>query len=145
MSRRASRRPAAADLAAGLTTLSGLTLTIDGTGTFPTGQITSFVNSTLNLSAGTPSFADLSNLNGSNVTVSGGANLTMPVLTSYIGLPANYVTTTLEATGAGSILNLPILTTLSSYSSNNDGVAVNALAGRCHAAEPDRDRGRHRH
>ena len=123
-------------LAPDLTTLSGLTLTIDGTGSFPTSQITSFTNSTLNLERRHAQFRRLVQSEWFQRDRQRRSSLTLPALTSYIGLPANYVTTTLEATGAGSILNLPNLTTLSSYSSNNDGVAVNALAGvmsRCRA------------
>ena len=117
------------DLAAGLTALSGLTLTLDGTGSFPASQLASFTNGTINITGGTSSFAALTDLDGSNVTISGGAALNLSALTSYTGAAASEVNTTLEATGAGSVLDLSNLTTLSSTLGVDSGVAVEALAG----------------
>ena len=94
-----------------LTTLDGLTLTVDGADSFPSDQITSFTNGTLNVSGGTPSFAALSDVDGSNITVSGGATLSLPLVTGYTGS-----STTLEATGTGSALDLSNLT---SYAGSN--------------------------
>ena len=56
----------------------------------------------------TLSLPDLSNIDGSNVVVSGGSQLALPALTS-ITSGLNY-TETFEATGSGSRLSLPALT-----------------------------------
>ena len=58
-----------------------------------------------------------------------GATLSLPTLTSYTGAAASEANTTLEATGAGSVLDLSNLTTLSSTLGVDSGVAVEALAG----------------
>ena len=117
------------DLAADLTALSGLTLALDGTGSFPASQIASFTNGTINITGGTSSFAALTDLDGSSVIVNGGASLTLLGLTSYTGSTAYQATNTLEATGAGSVLDLSNLTALSSALGADSGVAVQALAG----------------
>ena len=65
--------------------------------------------STLTVSGGSPSFAGLTAINGSNIYVSGGVNLTLPSLTEYTG--GSGYSTTLEASGAGSVLDLPNVTT----------------------------------
>ncbi len=90
-----------------LSTLEGMNLTIDSASSFPSDQITSFTNGTLNVAGGVPGFADLSDIAGSNITVSNGAKLSLSLITGYAGSG-----TTLEATGAGSVLDLSKLTSI---------------------------------
>ncbi len=136
-------------IGSGLTSLNGVNLTLDGTGTIATAQITSFTNATLSLSAGTVSLPvladgynssfkvsgaatvtlpDLSDGDDTTFLVSGGASVTLPVLTSYTG-PAN-AGNTLEATGTGSVLSLPDLTTITEDTTEYGSYTnVEALAG----------------
>ncbi len=112
-----------------LATFANVNLTIDGTGTLSTSQITSFTNATFTMTGGTLALpSGLTNVNGSTFLVSGGAALSLPGVTSYIGQTGS--TTTLEAKGAGSTLTLANLTSLtedtSSYGSRN---YIEALAG----------------
>ena len=92
-----------------LTSLSDVLLTIDGTGTQDTAQITSLAGDTLTVTGGSPSFAGLATIDGSNINVSGGVSLTLPGVKEYTG-GINY-STTLEASGAGSAPDLPNVTT----------------------------------
>jgi hypothetical protein len=94
-----------------LTSLTNVAVTVGGT-----------TGSGMNLSWG------LTSINGSNVTVSGGASLSLPSLTSYTGR-AGY-TTTLEATGTGSKLALAGLTSVMVDTTNNNSqVDFEALSG----------------
>ena len=65
-----------------LTSLNGVNLILDGTGTIATAQIASYKAGTLSLSGGTLSLTGLTNSNGSSFEVSGGASLTLPGLTN---------------------------------------------------------------
>ena len=65
-----------------LTTLSDATLTLDGTSTTTTSQLTSIVNGTINLSGGTPSFNNVTDINGTSLNVTGGT-LSLPLVTSF--------------------------------------------------------------
>ena len=87
-----------------LTSPSGLTLTVDSSSGFPTDQITSLTNSNLDVTGGAPDFSALSDIDGSNITISGGAIFDAPMVAAYSGS-----STTLEATGTGSVLELPRL------------------------------------
>ena len=60
-------------LDASLASLSDTNVTLDGTGTITTAQITSYTGGTLTLSGGTASFTNLTNADGSSFLVSGGA------------------------------------------------------------------------
>ena len=60
----------------GLTTLDHINLTLDGTGTIATAQITSFTNAALLLSGGTVNLPVLADADGSSFEISGGATLT---------------------------------------------------------------------
>ncbi len=80
------------------------------------------------VTGGTLSFPALTNVVSSDLLVSGGASLTLPVLTGYAGSGAGY-TTTLEATGVGSVLSLPELASLSNPDSCCSYTQVQALAG----------------
>ena len=94
-----------------LTSLSGVNLTLDGTGTIATGQITSYTNGTLSLSAGTVSLSALTDIDGSAFQVSGGVTVTLPAITNASG-------SSFEVSGAAS-LTVPALTT---YAGGNGGL-----------------------
>ena len=88
--------------------MSNINLTIDGTGE--------------NLTLG-----GLTSFNSDNITVSGGASLSLPGVTSYSG---NATTTTLEATGTGSTLTLAKLTSVTQTANGYaDQTQFEALAG----------------
>ncbi len=112
-----------------LTTMSGLTLALDGTAIMSTSQMTSLTSGQINVSGGTPNFAGMSNINASGATVSNGATLALPAVTNYQGPTAELTTVTLEATGAGSILNLSHITTLVGGTVFASGASFEALAG----------------
>ena len=107
--------------------MSDVSLTIDGTGTQDTAQITSFVGDTLTVTGGSPSLAGLTTIDGSNINISGGVNLTLPGLTEYTG-GVSY-STTLEASGAGSTLDLPNVTTWEGAVGCCWGTQISALSG----------------
>ena len=65
--------------------------------------------------------------NGASFEVSGASSLTVPLLTSY-NSGVGY-TSTLEATGAGSLLSLPFLASITATVSYGTLVQVQALAG----------------
>jgi RHS repeat-associated protein len=110
-----------------LASLSGVTMTIDGTGTQDTAQVASFVGGTLTVSGGAPSFADLSDIDGSSVVVTSGSSLTLQKVTSYKGDNSG---TTLEASDSGSVLSLPELATITGAPVGCcDSIQVEALAG----------------
>ncbi len=99
-----------------LTTLNGVTVTIDGSSTLETSSWATFTNSRMNISGGSYTFNLLTDLDGSTINLSGGAAVTLTALTSYSN-PNGYDTTYLEATGGGTVLSLPELTSLGTLNS----------------------------
>ncbi len=92
-----------------LTTINNVNLTFDGTGTIATSQ-----------------WADLDN---SNVYVTGGATVALPDLISY-SYTASFGTAYLEASGTGSTLSLPGLTSLASVGPTyGNTIDIEALQG----------------
>ncbi len=74
----------------------------------------------------------LTNLDGSSVLVSGGASASFPALTSYSDtLPANLnsQTRTLSASGAGSLLDLHNVATITNGSNYESHLAISASGG----------------
>ena len=123
-----------------LTSLSDVLLTIDGTGTQDTAQITSLAGDTLTVTGGSPSFAGLTTINGSDINVSGGVSLTLPGVTEYTG--GSSYSTTLEASGAGSALDLPNVTTWEGAVGCCWDAQVSTLSGaksRCPLSPPIRE------
>jgi len=111
-----------------LTTLDYVNLALDNTGTISVGQITSFTDATLSLTAGSVTLSNLTDGDGANFVASGGATLSLPLLPSYTGQVGN--TPSLEATGAGSTLSLAKLTSITGGDSSFGSQAiVQALAG----------------
>ncbi len=99
-----------------------------GSGTIDVGDLSTFTGGTIADSGGSLSLPALADADGSDLEVSGGASLTLPDLTSYTSIN-NFATTTLEATGAGSVLSLPALTSLAFTSYYYGLIQVQALSG----------------
>ena len=83
---------------------------LDGTGMWSSSQITNFTNGTLTLSGTNTVALSLTDADGSSFEVSGGATLILSDLASYAP-PVDYPCT-LQASGMGSVLSLPKLTSL---------------------------------
>ncbi|MFI5457017.1 MAG: RHS repeat-associated core domain-containing protein, partial [Isosphaerales bacterium] len=107
------------DLNAGLTSLSGVDITVDGQSSLPLGQLTSLTDSTVNVLGGTQTFLSLIDFDGSTLNAQDGANVTLPVAT-YTN-SSIYYGTTLGVAG-GSTLDLSNLTSIGGFY----GVAVTA-------------------
>ncbi len=75
-----------------LTSLNNTNLTLDGTGTIATSQITTYTSGTLSLTAGTVNLSGLTDIDGSAFEVSGAVTVTLPAVTSATG-------TSFEASG----------------------------------------------
>jgi hypothetical protein len=86
---------------------SNVYLTLNVGGTLPVGQLQQLGGITA--SVGTNNFASLSNFDGGNISLSGGAVVTLPVLRNYSGGCGLFTWTVV---GAKSVLNLPALTNL---------------------------------
>ena len=106
-----------------LATLNRTDLTTDGTSTLGTSQITTYTNGTITANGGTPNYSGLTSLNGDNIYANNGAVLAFPSLTSY----AAQNSSTIQANGAGSVVDLSHLTTLAG--APYWPLSVNALAG----------------
>ncbi|HEX3727966.1 MAG TPA: hypothetical protein VHV08_17060 [Pirellulales bacterium] len=115
-----------------LTTLHGTAggndsaIEVQNGGTFLHGAITTLdrVDLKLDDSSSSLTFSALTSISNDNITVAGGGNLNLSSVTSYSNSAGYY---TLEATGAGSTLSLPALTTLAT--SGNNQVNIIALSG----------------
>ncbi len=89
-----------------LTSLSGVAVALDGTGTLAINQWTSLTDDTLTISGGTYTLSKLTDIDSSSLYVKTGGSLTLPAVTSYVNPLAE---TTFEATSYGSVLSLPAL------------------------------------
>ena len=70
------------------------------------------------------------NIDGANLYANGGAVLCLPAATSYTqNTLSNYSDRTLQASGAGSMLALPNLTTITGSTNYNSNLFIQALAG----------------
>jgi hypothetical protein len=109
-----------------LTSLSDVDVTLDGTGILEVSQWTSLTGGSLKILSGNyaptahaatsdNSFANLSNINGSGLYVSGGGALTLPAVVTYDpeGRDIGF-----SAAGSGAVLNLPGLTSVSASGSS---------------------------
>ncbi len=109
-----------------LTSLSGVDVILDGTGTIDTTKWTTVTQGRLAITGGNyvptgaqPNgpFGSLTNIDGSGLVVSGGGSLTLPEVTSFQPLNDVYFDgfngPVFEATGTGSVLNLPALAEIS--------------------------------
>ena len=101
-----------------LTTLTDTDLTIDGTATIPTGQLTSYTGATITVNSGTPNFSGLTSISGDDVYASGGAVVAFPNVTalstpnSYEGTIQASGTSGSGRTGTPSEVDLSHVTTL---------------------------------
>ena len=83
---------------------------------------------TITVQGASLSLPDLSDIDGSSITVSAGSHLTLPAVTSYTGATTN--AKTIEATGTGSELSLPALTTITGGGNGGNSYAqFEALSG----------------
>jgi hypothetical protein len=113
-----------------ISSLTASTLTVSG-GNESFSSLTSLTGSTLTVTGGSPSFTNVNYLNSSSVFVSNGATVSMPLVQGYSALTANSATY-LEASGAGSELNLSSVTTLTGgkgQGGTNWATNIEALAG----------------
>ena len=118
-------------LSAGAYTFSSLAV-VDGSSFVLTSGLslsmpvaTSAINASVVISGGSLYAPDLSDIDDASFIVSGGSTVSLPSVTSY----ANEVdyTTMLEASGAGSVLDLPGLTSMTATNDNTWGVDYNSL------------------
>ncbi len=115
-----------------LMSLDSVAVTLDGSGTMVTNQWTSFTNGSLTVTGGsyTSAFAGLSKIDGSSLSVQGGAYLSLPIVAGYAEpqtMRSPGVTWT--AQGAGSTLSLPGLSGLGVIANPSDTLTVRALQG----------------
>ena len=106
----------------GLTTMTGVHVMLDGTGTIATSQWTALNNGSLTLTGGSLTLSDI-NVDGSSLTAESGGQLSLPSLTSWSSTGASEG---FGAEGQGSVLDLPSLTTLGNLV---DGWSVGAVEG----------------
>ena len=105
-----------------LTAPSGLT--VDAIETVRFGQLTLSGTGTSYL------FPNLRDVDGTNFTISGGATATFPAVTSITnGITFDHQTRTIQVTGAGSLLDLGNLTTITNGTRYNTHLAIQATAG----------------
>ena len=109
-----------------LQTLQGVSVVLDGTGTMATSPWTSLTSSSVTISGGTASLSGLTDIDGASFYVSGGATLSVSAA-SYAD-PAN-ISATWQASGAGSDLNLPNLTSVTGSTGYLAELSVQAPAG----------------
>jgi hypothetical protein len=95
-----------------LTTFSSVAVTLDSTGTLPIAQWTTLTEGSVTITAGSTTFAGLTDIDGSSLLAQAGASLILPQVTTYTAANG-FANPTLEATGAGSQLSLSKLTSIS--------------------------------
>ena len=110
-----------------LTTLSGVSVTLDATGTLATNKWVSLTSGMITLTSGTYSFVGLTDIDGSNVESEGGANLTVPAVQEYTE-PNFAGHGTFQASGANSVLSLPMLGSITTTGEDASS-AVSAVTG----------------
>ena len=93
-----------------LTNINDVVLTVAGTSSVDTHQLTTATVSTLTVNAGQPDFSGLTTVDGDDLFANTGGVLALPNVTEYVG-PPSAINTTLQANGAGSTLDLSHVTT----------------------------------
>ena len=106
---------------------NGAGLQLSNGGTILDGNLATLTNVTVTVIGGSYTFGSLTNLDISNVEVSSGGKVTLPLLISYNN-PTGTVTK-LQASGSGSVLSLPALTTLNAAFNYGTTLSVEALGG----------------
>ncbi len=110
-------------LAGQLRSLTGVTVLLGG-GTLNLNTVTNFTGSTLTVTSGTVTLS-ATDINGASLNVSGGATLSLTAVASYQAGCANVLW---QASGAGSVLDLPGLTNLQGAACG-DTLDIQALSG----------------
>ncbi len=113
------------------TTLDGVSITVDGTDSNIDaflGQLASFTNGSLTVEGGSYTLSDLTDIDNSSLYSQLGGSLALPDLTTYTESNAN-ASVTLQATGTGSVISLPALTSFEITSNDNGNVDFEALEG----------------
>jgi fibronectin-binding autotransporter adhesin len=110
----------AIQLNSSFTVLTGINLTLDGTGTIATGQWTSFTNGSVTITGGSYTLPKLTDIDESSLFVTGGASLTLPKLTSY----SDQSFLEFSVDGAGSVLNLSAMTSITQQIGGGDLTAT---------------------
>ncbi|MDE2506875.1 MAG: hypothetical protein KGM43_06665, partial [Planctomycetota bacterium] len=100
------------DTASSSLQFSNARISVDNPANFPLDRVVSLTNSTLNVAGGTFAPASLTTLDGTSVYVSSGAALTLAGVATFDPTPSNQYTN-FNVDGAGSVLSLPNLTTIS--------------------------------
>ena len=117
------------ELNSALTSLSGVTLKLDGTGNIPESQFTAINSGGIDDSGGVYASSNLSNLtdvDGSSFSVAGGGQLVLSGVVSFDPL-GDY--TSFSADGSASVLSLPNLTTVQSNLNYYGSLAISATDG----------------
>ncbi|MGH9647685.1 MAG: beta strand repeat-containing protein, partial [Bryobacteraceae bacterium] len=116
--------------AAALATLVGVAASLDGTSSLALPALASATISQFTVTGGTETLPKLTDFDGSNAFVSGGGTLALPALTSYTNLAnLNDQYRTLQANGAGSVLDLRNVTTITNGAAHDTNLTIQALAG----------------
>ena len=106
-----------------ITSLTGVAITLDGTGSFPINQFTSLTRGNLTITGGSYTLPNLTTIDGTSVNVQNGGNLTLPDVTTVGSF--SFLGPSFQAFDSGSILNLPALTTLAGTASSR----ISAFSG----------------
>jgi hypothetical protein len=117
--------PAAMDIAQIANWQTG-TLIIDKPG-IAFNSLTQLINTRLELRGHVPALPVLSNIDSTSLIVSGGVTFELPLLTSYTN--GSNDSREISASGAGTVVRFPALTTLAGYSYIGRNFIVSALGG----------------
>ncbi len=98
-----------------LTTLTGVSITISSSNSFPLGQFTQLINDSITVDGVTLTLSNVTDIDGSSLYVEGGGSLTLPSVNSYTNSYYSYYSAEFEASDAGSLLSLPNLQSIAGY------------------------------
>jgi hypothetical protein len=103
-----------------LTSLDGVSVTVDGTANFPITQFTALTDGGITINGGSYNLSKLTDIDASALNVQQGGSLTIPTLQTYSNARSGAGDTSFQTSGAGSTLMLPDLTSVT-----GNGVIVN--------------------
>ena len=116
--------------AGSLTLLQGVSLNIDAESTFAAANLAFDTIGAINVTGGAVSFAKLADVDGSSLSVSGSATLSLPAVNAFTNLSSIFNQTRVwQASGAGSLLDLHNLAFISDGGFYGTHLRVAALAG----------------
>src|SRR5262249_19584285 len=110
-------------LNSGLTSLSGVNVTVDATGTLPLDQLTSVTVCSLTVNGASDTLPNLTDIEGSNLDVQGGGSLSLPGVTTYDNNNSTY-SNAFQTEDPNSKLSLPKLGTITGNSVNFSATAA---------------------